>query len=203
MNLIRLAITRPIAVVAAVFMVLLFGWVALQRIPIQLAPDVRQPVVNVNTNWPGAAPAEVEREIINRQEDVFKGLEGLQGINSTARTGRGTITLEFAPGQNMDRALLLIANRLDRVTGYPEEADEPTLSTSGSEDNAIAWFVISRTGRQHDADPCLRRHRRGPGQGPCRAGRLRCRRQRVRRRRARDAHRDRPQQAGQLCHDCR
>ncbi len=145
MNLIRLAITRPIAVVAAVFMVLLFVWVALQRIPIQLAPDVRQPVVNVNTNWPGAAPAEVEREIINRQEDVFKGLEGLQGINSTARTGRGTITLEFAPGQNMDRVLLLIANRLDRVTGYPEEADEPTLSTSGSEDNAIAWFVISRT----------------------------------------------------------
>ena len=144
MNLIQASISRPIAVIAAVIMVLLFGWVALQRIPIQMAPDVRQPVVNVNTSWPGAAPAEVEREIINRQEEVFKGLEGLQGINSTARTGRGSISLEFAPGQNMDRALLLIANRLDRVSGYPEEADEPTLSTSGSEDNAIAWFVISR-----------------------------------------------------------
>ncbi|MEC9207961.1 MAG: efflux RND transporter permease subunit, partial [Pseudomonadota bacterium] len=45
---------------------------------------------------------------------------------------------------NFDRALLLVANRLDRVSGYPEEADEPVLSTSGTDDNAIAWFVITK-----------------------------------------------------------
>ena len=68
MNLIRFAIERPVAVVAAVFMVVMFGLVALQSIPIQLTPDVRKPIINLRTNWPGAAPAEVEREIINRQE---------------------------------------------------------------------------------------------------------------------------------------
>ena len=47
MNLISLSIHRPVAVIAVVFMVLLFGYVALQRIPIQLAPDVRQPVIIV------------------------------------------------------------------------------------------------------------------------------------------------------------
>ncbi len=126
-------------------MVILFGAVALQRIPIQMAPDVRQPVIIVQTNWGGAAPAEVEREIVNRQEEVLKGLEGVQKMTSSASNGRGQITLEFAPGQNMDRALLLTANRLDRVTGYPEETDEPVLRTSGTEDNAIAWFVLNRT----------------------------------------------------------
>ena len=40
--------------------------------------------------------------------------------------------------------LLLVANRLDRVSGYPNEADEPTLSTAGSGDNPIAWFVMRR-----------------------------------------------------------
>ena len=59
MNLIRLSIERPMAVVAMVLMIILFGYVALQRIPIQMAPDVRQPVLIVTTNWRGAAPAEV------------------------------------------------------------------------------------------------------------------------------------------------
>ena len=56
MNLITASIHRPIAVIAVVIMVVMFGWVALQRIPIQLAPDVRQPVIIVNTFWPGASP---------------------------------------------------------------------------------------------------------------------------------------------------
>jgi HAE1 family hydrophobic/amphiphilic exporter-1 len=144
MNLIQAAIHRPIAVIAVVIMVIMFGWVALQRIPIQLAPDVRQPVIIVNTFWPGASPLEVEREIVNRQEDVLRGIEGVRKIESRARTGRADVTLEFSPSQNMDRALLLVANRLDRVSGYPEEADEPTLRTSGTDDNAIAWFVLTR-----------------------------------------------------------
>ncbi len=144
MNLISLSIHRPIAVISVVFMVLLFGYVALQRIPIQLAPDVRQPVIIVQTFWPGAAPAEVEREIVNRQEDVLKGLEGVRSMESRSRNGRAEVTLEFGAGQNMDRALLLVANRLDRVTGYPLEADEPLLKTSGTEDNAIAWFLLTR-----------------------------------------------------------
>ena len=45
----------------------------------------------------------------------------------------------------MDKALLLVSNRLDRVTGYPDEADEPTLDTAGADDNPIAWFVLTRT----------------------------------------------------------
>ena len=144
MNLIRLSIDRPIAVVSAVLMVLLFGLLALQTIPIQLTPDVRRPVLNIQTNWHGAAPAEMEREIINRQEEALKGLPGVTSITSRAEDGRARIALEFDINQNMDRALLLVANRLDRVTGYPNEADEPTIRTSSSDDNPIGWFIIDR-----------------------------------------------------------
>ena len=144
MDLIRYAIDRPVAVIAAVLMVVMFGVLALQTIPIQLTPDVRQPVLDISTNWPGAAPAEVEREVVNRQEEVFKGLEGVTEMTSKSEDGRGSITLEFDIGQNMDRALLLVANRLDRVSGYPEEVDEPTINTSSSDDNPIAWFILTR-----------------------------------------------------------
>jgi HAE1 family hydrophobic/amphiphilic exporter-1 len=143
-NIIRTAIDRPIAVISAVLMTVLFGMVALERIPIQLAPDVNRPVITVETLWPGAAPAEVEREIVNRQEEQMAGLEGLQSITSRSEQGRARVTLEFEVSANMDRALLLVSNRLDRVSGYPDETDQPTLDTAGSEDNPIAWFIITR-----------------------------------------------------------
>lgn len=142
MDLIRASIERPIAVIAVVVMAVLFGALALTRIPVQLAPDVRKPVVVVETTWPGAAPAEIEREIINPQEDAFRGLEGLEIMTSSARTGQASVTLEFAIGSAMGDILLLVSNRLDRVGGYPSEAGEPTLNTSGADDSPIAWVMV-------------------------------------------------------------
>ena len=144
MNLIRSAIDRPIAVIAAVLMIVMFGLLALQTIPIQLTPDIRKPVLSVRTNWPGAAPAEIEREVINRQEDVLKGLEGLDSMSSRSGQGSGNITLEFSLDQDMDKALVLVSNRLERITGYPDEVDKPTLRTHDSEDRPIAWFTLKR-----------------------------------------------------------
>ncbi len=125
-------------------LVVLFGLVALTTIPIQLAPDVNQPVITVTTNWFGAAPAEVEREILIPQQDELAAIEGLTDMTGNANSGRARITLEFKTGTNMDRALLLVSNRLDRVSEYPEEADQPTLDAAGSEDNAIAWLIFTR-----------------------------------------------------------
>ncbi|MCH7550766.1 MAG: efflux RND transporter permease subunit [Proteobacteria bacterium] len=144
MNLIELSIKRPVAVMAAVMAVLMFGILALTKIPIQLTPDVRKPVISLQTVWPGAAPAEIEREITNRQEEVLKGIRGLEQIISDSQDGRSRITLEFAIGTNMSEALLLVSNRLDRVTGYPDEADEPSIRTASSEDNPITWIVLLR-----------------------------------------------------------
>ncbi|MEW9920140.1 efflux RND transporter permease subunit [Marimonas sp. MJW-29] len=145
MDPIRAAIERPIAVIAVVIMAVLFGVLSLARIPVQLAPDVRKPVVVVETLWSGAAPAEIEREIINPQEDAFRGLEGLEIMSSRARTGQAEVTLEFAVGSDMGDILLLVSNRLDRVGNYPSEAGEPTLNTSGSDDSPIAWVMVRAT----------------------------------------------------------
>ena len=86
---------------AAVFMVIIFGLLALQRIPIQLAPDVNKPVISVLTNWPGGSPYEIEREILNRQEEKLRGIEGLVETEGTAQDGRAEIKLQFALGTNM------------------------------------------------------------------------------------------------------
>ncbi|WP_195821619.1 efflux RND transporter permease subunit [Roseobacter sp. MH60115] len=143
MDFIRFAIDRPVAVMAAVVMAVLFGVIAVTRIPIQLAPDVRKPIVVISTNWPGAAPSEIEREIINRQEEALRGLEGLDVMTSRAQTGEASVTLEFGIGTDMSQSLLLVSNRLDRVGDYPDEAGEPSLDTSGSDDSPIAWVLLT------------------------------------------------------------
>ncbi|MEM6941185.1 MAG: efflux RND transporter permease subunit [Pseudomonadota bacterium] len=143
MDPIRIAIDRPVAVIAAVLIAVLFGVLSLTRIPVQLAPDVRKPIVVVETSWPGAAPSEIEREIVNLQEEALRGLEGLEVMTSRSQTGEAEVTLEFAVGSDMGDVLLLVSNRLDRVSGYPDEANEPTLNTSSSDDSPIAWVILT------------------------------------------------------------
>ncbi len=64
MNLIRLSIERPTAILAAVIILVVFGFVALRAIPIQLIPDVRKPLLTITTAWQGASPVDIEREIV-------------------------------------------------------------------------------------------------------------------------------------------
>jgi len=142
MKLIELAVRRPVAVLSVVLMIVLMGFVALKIIPIQMTPDVRKPLLIVQTSWPGASPAEVEREITIPQEERLKGLEGLDRMESRSRRGRSQIILEFDVNADRNRSILLVNNRLQQVTGLPEEADEPILRTRDTDDNPIAWFTV-------------------------------------------------------------
>ncbi len=143
--LIEIALRRPIAVMAGVLMVIAFGLVALNTIPIQLTPDIRRPVIDIRTSWPGAAPVEVEREITNRLEQQLGGLEGVTEMTSRSQMGSSNIRLEFEPGYNLDKAMLLINNRLSGISGLPAEAREPRLSFRGDEDVPIAMFALRRS----------------------------------------------------------
>ena len=145
MNIIAMAIKRPMAVVAGVLMLIVLGLAAMRTIPIQLTPDVTRPLLVVLTYWPGVAPIEVEREITNKIEQELAGLEGLEIISSQSQLGRSRISLEFNVEQNMDRAFMLVSNRLNGVTNLPDEATEPRIRTSTSDDVPIARFALTRT----------------------------------------------------------
>lgn len=136
-------IRYPISVAVGVLFVLFFGLLSGTKIPIQLTPDITRPVISVETLWPGSSPSEVEREIIERQEEFLNSLEGLVELKAQALPNRGEITLEFIPGTSIDTALLRVNNQLNRVLSYPEEAERPVLRTSGERENAIAWLVLT------------------------------------------------------------
>ncbi|MEA2094409.1 MAG: efflux RND transporter permease subunit, partial [Pseudomonadota bacterium] len=85
---------------------------------------------------------EIEAEIIEPQEKVLRGLPGMTQLASTAQSGRARVTVTFAVGTDLQRGLLEVLSRLNRVASYPEDADEPVISTVGERSRAIAWFII-------------------------------------------------------------
>ncbi len=140
--MIRLAVARPVGVLVSVLLVLLFGVMSVSSIPIQLTPDIEVPTITVTTRWPGAAPAEVERDILQEQEEVLKTLQGLQEMKSQASQSQGEITLELAVGADMDQALVRVSNALAQVPNYPETAREPVLATSNNTGPPLAVILL-------------------------------------------------------------
>lgn len=142
MNLTRLSLGNPVAVAVAVLLVVLFGFISMERLPIQLTPEVEEPKITISTVWRAAAPEEVEAEIVEPQEDALRGLPGSTQILAEASRGQGKVTLTFAVGTDLRRALLEVMSRLNRVARYPADANEPVISTVGGDSRPIGWFII-------------------------------------------------------------
>ena len=141
-GLIKIAIERPVAVLALILMTVLFGIVALRNIPIQMSPDIEKPILEVRVAWPGASPEDVDREVVARLERELSGLNGVDELVSSSRRGRASVTLTYTVKQDMDKALVLLLSKLSSVTGLPSDARTPEVRTSNSDDSPIARLAL-------------------------------------------------------------
>jgi HAE1 family hydrophobic/amphiphilic exporter-1 len=150
MNFIQAIVRNPVKVAVGVLLVALFGTVSLLEMPKQLTPEVQVPTITIRTRWQGASPPEIEDEIVHEQEEQLRGVEGMTKLSSECKYDQGEVTLEFAVGTDMNQALVKVVSQLQQVREYPENADEPTISTSSSSDQPIAWYILGP--RVPDAD---------------------------------------------------
>ena len=133
MDIIRLSLQKPVSVTVAVILTVMFGIIGLRNLPVQLTPDVESPQITVNTVWAGATPYEIESEIIEKQEEALKGLQGLTKMESASYNNFGEITLTFDIGTDLDDALLRVSNKMNEVSRYPENAEKPVIEAAGAE----------------------------------------------------------------------
>ena len=143
MRLIEAFVHSPVKVTVGVLLVALFGFVALFDMPMQLTPEVQTPTITIETRWPGASPQEVEREIVQEQEEQLKSVEGVTKMSSESSDSMGRVILEFHVGTDMSKMVTLVDSRLQQVREYPEDADKPVITTASSDDQPIAWFILS------------------------------------------------------------
>ena len=137
----RFAIEKPLIIAVAVLIICLFGLLAIFRVPIQMIPDLDVRIVTVVTQWPGATPQDVEKEIIIEQEEYLRRIPGLERMISRATTGRAQVELEFPYGVEVNEVLIRVNNALTQVPGYPENVDEPRLVTSTVSNNPFLFFL--------------------------------------------------------------
>ncbi|MBW1737294.1 MAG: efflux RND transporter permease subunit [Deltaproteobacteria bacterium] len=108
-----------------VMLVLLVGGLFLGfRIKKEIFPYFELDRVQITVPYPGASPQEVERSIILAIEEAVQGLEGVNEVRSSAREGAGTVTVEMIEGENLQRLAQDIQSEVDRITSFPEEAEE-------------------------------------------------------------------------------
>jgi hydrophobic/amphiphilic exporter-1 (mainly G- bacteria), HAE1 family len=142
MAFIHWCVKYPVSVVVGMILATLFGIISLYRIPLQMTPTVDRPEITVETEYPGAAPLEVEHEVTDRQEERLNSAEGLSKITSTSIEGRSRIVLKFDWGTNKDIARLDVSEKLDLVKELPVEAKAPTIQAVNSdEETPIAWIT--------------------------------------------------------------
>jgi HAE1 family hydrophobic/amphiphilic exporter-1 len=142
MKLIDNSIRYPVTTTVGVILLVLFGTLALLRIPVQLVPNVEEPKVTVTTVWPGASPQEIEREIVDEQEEQLKNLEGLLKMESECSDSVGRIVLTFPVGTPVEAAAVRVSNKLDQVLEYPTDVKKPVITTVDLDSSAISWMVV-------------------------------------------------------------
>ena len=137
-----IAIQRPISVIVGIVLVVLFGGLSVVDLPIQLTPDIATPTIGINTVWPGAAPVEIETEILEPQEEVLKNVQGLTRMESSASMNSASITLEFEVDTVIEEALVRVTNKLSQVASYPDAVREPVVETANSAGPPLAVVAI-------------------------------------------------------------
>ena len=82
MHPIEAFVRNPVKVWVGVLLITLFGVVAWSGMPMQLTPEVQTPIITIETRWPGASPQDVEREIVQEQEEQLKSVEDVTKMSS-------------------------------------------------------------------------------------------------------------------------
>ncbi|WP_419581617.1 efflux RND transporter permease subunit [Stieleria magnilauensis] len=139
----EILIRNPVKVYVGAILAALFGTLSLGLIPKQLVPEVQNPVLTIETRWPGASPQEIEREIVLEQEEQLQGVEGLVKLSSNCSVSSAEVTLEFEIGTNIDDALARVNTRLQQVREYPLDASEPVIEASDLSAQPIARFALT------------------------------------------------------------
>ncbi len=110
-------------------LVLLIGGAMLAlTIKKEVFPEFDLDIVTVRVPYPGSSPEEVEQGIILAVEEAIRGLDGVKEVTANASEGSGMVTAELLEGVDQQKVYQDIKQEIDRITTFPEDAEEPEVS---------------------------------------------------------------------------
>ncbi len=128
MNIAKFAIHRPIFTTMITLIVVIIGGIALIRLPIDLMPDITNPVISIQTEYENASPEIVEELVTRPIEEAMAAVPGAEEVTSNSSEGNSNVTVRFSWSTDIDVAVSDVRDRIDRVINrLPDDCDRPTL----------------------------------------------------------------------------
>ncbi|MEQ8653558.1 MAG: efflux RND transporter permease subunit [Kiloniellales bacterium] len=138
------SITRPVFAAVLSILLVAFGLVAYDRLPLREYPDIDPPIVSVEIRYPGASASVVESRITELVEGRIAGIEGIKTISSSSSDGRSDVTIEFKVSRDIDAAANDVRDRISAILdNLPAEADPPEIQKVDSNQDVIMWLNLA------------------------------------------------------------
>lgn len=135
---------RPVLAVVISLLLVTFGILSFDRLPLREYPDIDPPVVTVLTDYPGANAAIIESRITQLVEDRVSGIEGVKWIASDSTDGRSRVTIEFQLTRDVDAAANDVREAVARVVQQlPDDALPPQVFKADTNANPIMWLNLA------------------------------------------------------------
>ncbi|WP_035384032.1 efflux RND transporter permease subunit [Ferriphaselus sp. R-1] len=136
-------IDRPIFAWVIAMVILLAGGLAFQKLPVSAYPAVAPPAIAVSIGYPGASAQVVEDTAVALIEQQLNGIEHLMYMESSSEQGRGTITLTFEAGTDLDVASVETQNRIKRTESrLPQEVQRAGITVGKSARNYLMFIAL-------------------------------------------------------------
>src|SRR5436190_1262367 len=141
------AIKRPVVTVTTMLALVIFGIFALKSLQVDEFPDISNPIVVVAVPYPGASPEQVEREVVDRMEEAFGSISGMDMMNSKSLDGFGMITCQFVFSKSPDLAMQEVRDAISGIQNdLPLEMKPPILKKFDPNDLPIMSVILRSPG---------------------------------------------------------
>jgi len=139
-----LSIRRPVLATVVSLLLIVLGLFAFTRLPLRELPDIDPPVVSVSTAYTGASAAVVETRITQVLEDAVSGIEGVDLLTSSSRTGRSQLNIEFSTKRDIESAANDVRDAVSRVLDrLPDDVDTPQVAKADADSEVILWANLT------------------------------------------------------------
>ena len=139
----RFFFIRPVFAILLTFLLVASGLMAYQSIVKEAAPDLAIPQAIVQTEWVGADPETIEKQITNQIEKKIKSMKGLKRIRSASFDSFSVIAVEFRPSANLMESMQILREKVrDAEPDLPRDAKKPSIEQVSVDDTPMLTIAL-------------------------------------------------------------
>ncbi|EMJ7589060.1 MexW/MexI family multidrug efflux RND transporter permease subunit [Serratia marcescens] len=135
-----LFVRRPVLALVVSTLILLFGALALSKLPIRQYPLLENSTITISTEYPGASSELMQGFVTQPIAQAVSSVEGVDYLSSSSVQGRSVVTVRMALNRDSTQALTEVMAKVNQVRyKLPEQAYDPVIERSAGEATAVAY----------------------------------------------------------------